>query len=106
MCGDKVRRLNSATKAIQEYQQPPNESVRVYANHLKANWRRAGCNLIMHEVVLYDITWAGLRHALKTNVRPWIANGKARFDTLEQLFDCAAASEFTLDDEKSGGQQQ
>jgi hypothetical protein len=106
MYGDKDRRLNSATKAMQEYQQLPNESVRIYANRLKANWRRAGWSLITHEVVLYDMAWAGLRHALKTKVRPWISSGKDRFDTLDQLFDCAAASEFKPDDKKPGGQQQ
>jgi len=104
MYGDKDRRLNSATKAMQEYQQLPNESVRIYANCLKANWRRAGWSLIMHKVVLYDMAWAGLRHALKTKVRPWISSGKDRFDTLDQLFDCAAASEFKPDDKKPGGQ--
>jgi hypothetical protein len=60
----------------------------------------------MHEVVLYDMAWVGLRHALKTKVRPRISTGKDRFDTLDQLFDCAAASEFKLDDKKPGGQQQ
>jgi len=30
----------------------------------------------MHEVVLYDMAWAGLRHALKMKVRPWISTGK------------------------------
>ena len=54
MYGDKDRRFNSATTAMQVYQPLPNESVRVYANSLKANWRRAGRNLITHEVVLYD----------------------------------------------------
>jgi hypothetical protein len=49
---------------------------------------------------------AGLRHALKAKVRPWISTGKDRFDTLDQLFDCAAASEFKPDDKKPGGQQQ
>jgi len=37
MSGDKDRRRNSATKGMQEYQQLPNESVRVYANRLKGN---------------------------------------------------------------------
>jgi hypothetical protein len=60
----------------------------------------------MHEVVLYDMAWASLRHALKTKVRPWISSGKDRFNTLDQLFDCAAASEFKPDDKKPGGQQQ
>jgi len=50
--------------------------------------------------------WAGLRHALKTKVRPWISTVKDRFDTLDQLFDCTAASEFKLDDKKPGGHQQ
>jgi len=104
--GDKDRRLNSATKAMQEYQQLPNEAVRVYANRFKANCRTAGWNLITHEVVLYDMAWVGLRHALKTKVRPWIPSGKDMFDTLDQLFDCAAASEFKPDDKKPGGQQQ
>jgi len=48
------------------------------------------------------MAWAGLRHALKTKVRPWIPSGKERFDTLDQLFDCAAASEFKPDDKKPG----
>jgi len=48
MYGDKDRRLNSVTKAMQEYQQLSNEAVRVYANRLKANWRRAGWNLMTH----------------------------------------------------------
>ena len=52
MYRDRDRHPNSATKAMQEYHQLPNESVQVYANRLKANWRRAGWNLIMHEVVL------------------------------------------------------
>jgi len=106
MYGDKDRRLNSATKAMHEYQQLPNKSVRIYANRLNANWRRAGWSLITHKVVLYDMAWAGLRHALKTKVRPWISIGKDRFETLNQLFDCAAISEFKPDDKKPGGQQQ
>jgi len=106
MYGDKDRCLNSTTKAMQEYQQLPNEAVQVYANRLKANWRSAGWNLILHEVVLYDMARAGLRLLLKLNDRPWISSGKDRFDTLDQLFDCAAASEFKPDDKKPGGQQQ
>jgi hypothetical protein len=87
---------------MQEYQQLPNESVRVYANHLNANWRRADWNLIMHEVVLYDMAWAGLRHPLMTKFRPWISSGKDRFDSLDQLFDCAAALQFEPADKKPG----
>jgi hypothetical protein len=42
MNGDKDRHLNSATKGMKQYQQLPNESVRIYANRLKANRTRAG----------------------------------------------------------------
>jgi hypothetical protein len=64
MYGDKDRRLNSATKAMQQYQQLPNKSVRIYSNRLKANWRTAGWSLIPQEVVLCDMAWAGLQQAL------------------------------------------
>jgi len=100
MYGDKDRRLNSAMKAMQEYQQLSNESVRVYANRMKANWRRAGWNLITPNVVLYDMAWSGLRYALKTNVRPWIPKDKDRFETLDELFDCAAPSESKPEQQK------
>ena len=89
--GDTDRGLISATTAMQEYQQLPNEPVRVCVNRSKRNWRRAGWTLITHEVVLYNLAWAGLRQTLKTQVRPWIPSGKDRFDTLDQLFVCAAA---------------
>jgi hypothetical protein len=52
------------------------------------------------------MAWAGLRHALPTKVRPWISSGKDRFDTLDQHFDCVAASVFKLDYKMPGGQQQ
>jgi hypothetical protein len=90
---------------MQEDQQLPNKVVRVYANHLKVNWRRAGWNLITHELVQYDMAWAGLRHALKMKVRPLISGSKDRFDTLDQLLESAAASEFKPNDKKPGGQQ-
>jgi hypothetical protein len=106
MYRDKVRGLNSVTKAMQEYQQLPNKIVRVYTNHIIAIWRSAGWNLITHEVVLYDMAWAGLRHAVKMKLNSCISSGKYRFDTLDQLFDCAAASAFKLEDKKPGEQQQ
>jgi hypothetical protein len=106
MYGDKHRCLNSTMKAMEEYQQLPNNTVQVYTSHLKANWRRAGWNLITQEVVPYDMAWAGLQHPLKTKVRPWISSGKDRFDTLDQLFNYVAVSEFKLVDKKPGGQQQ
>jgi len=90
---------------MQEYQQLPNESVRIYANRLKTNWRRAGRSLIMHEVVLYLMAWVGLSQTPKTKGRPWISSGKDRFDTLNQLFNCAAASEFKLHNMKPREQQ-
>jgi len=52
------------------------------------------------------MAWPGLRHSLKTKVRPWISSGKDRFDTLDQILNCAAAPEFTRDDWKLGGQKQ
>jgi hypothetical protein len=55
---------------MHEYQQLPNEVIRVYTNRLNATWRRAGWNQIMHGVVPYDMAWAGLRHKLETKVRP------------------------------------
>jgi hypothetical protein len=53
-----------------------------------------------------DMAWAGLRHALKTQVRPWIFSRKDRSNILDQLLDCAAASEFKPDDTTPGGEQQ
>jgi hypothetical protein len=106
MYGDNDRHLDSATKAMQEYHQLRNESVRIYANCLKANWRRVGWSLITHEVVLYDMAWVGLPHALKNNGRPWISSGKDKFDTLDKLFSWAAPSESTPDDKKPGGQHE
>jgi len=106
MYGVKDRCLNSSTKAMQEYQQLPNKAVRVYANCLKVNWSRASWNLITHELVPYDMAWAGLRPTLKMKVRPLISSSKDRFDTLDQLFDSAAASEFKPNNKKPGGQQQ
>jgi hypothetical protein len=76
---------------MQEYQQLPNESVRVYANRLNAKCRRAGWNLRKHEIVLYDMAWAGLPHTLEIKVRPYMSRGKARFNTLGELLDCASA---------------
>jgi len=52
MYEDKDQWLNSAMKSMQEYHQFSNKSVRVYTNRMRANWRRAGWNLITHNVVL------------------------------------------------------
>jgi len=79
---------------MQGYIQLPQESVRAYANHLKANWRQAGWNLQKHEEVLYNIAWAGLRNSLK-NKLGLMKPACGRFDTLDEFFDKAAASEVT-----------
>jgi len=106
MYTDHDRGLDTATEAMQEYQQLPHESVQVYANLFKADWRRAGWSLIIHEEGQYDMEWVVLRHALQIKLRRWLPMCNDRFDTLDQLFDCAAASEFKLDNKKPGGQQQ
>jgi hypothetical protein len=61
---------------------------------VKANWRQAGWNLQKHEEVLYDIAWAGLRNSFKNNVA-LMTPACVRFDTLDEVFDKAAASEVT-----------
>jgi hypothetical protein len=84
--GDKDRQRVAVITLIQGYIQLPQESVRAYANRLKANWRQAGWNLQKHDEVLYNIAWAGLRNSLKNKVGPMIpADGK--FDTLDEFFD-------------------
>jgi hypothetical protein len=52
------------------------------------------------------MAWARLWHALKNKVRPWISRGKDRFNRLDQVFECAAASEFKPDDKKPRSQHQ
>jgi hypothetical protein len=79
---------------MQGYIQLPPESVRAYANHLKAKWRQAGWNLQKHEEVLYDIAWAGLHNSLKNKVGP-MTPACGKFDTLNEFFDKAVASEVT-----------
>jgi len=106
MYGDIDWRLNSAIKTMQAYWQLPNKSVRRYANSFKANRRRADWNLIMHEVFLYNMAWAGRWQVLKTKVGPWISSGKHTVDKQDQLFHCGAASEFKPDDNKPYREQQ
>jgi hypothetical protein len=88
--GDKDRRCMAVITLMQGYIQLPKESVRAYANRLKANWRQAGWNLQKHEEVLYDIAWAGLRNSLKMIVGP-MTPACGRFDTLDEFFDKATA---------------
>jgi len=104
--GDKERRRVAVISLMREYIQLPQELVRAYANHVKAKWRQAGWNLLIHEEVLYDIAWAGLRNSLKNNVAP-MTPACSRFDTLEQFINKAAASEVThVENKKQQRQQQ
>ena len=54
----------------------------------------AGWNLHKHEEVLYNNAWAGLRNSLQNKVGPMMP-ACSRFDTLDKIFDMAAASEVT-----------
>jgi hypothetical protein len=90
---------------MQGYIQLPQESVRAYANHLKANWRQAGWNLQKHEEVLYDSVWAGLCNSLKNQVE-LMTPACGRFDSLDEVFDKAVALEVTHVENKMPQQQQ
>jgi len=103
--GDKDRRCVAVITMMQGYTQLQPESVRAYANRLKANWRQAGWNPQKHKEVLYDIAWAGLRLCLKNKVGPmWPAC--RRFDTLDDFFHMAAALQVTHVENKKPQQQQ
>jgi len=92
---DTDRRLLEVITLMQGYIQLPQESVRSYANCLKATWRHAGWNLQKHEAVLYDIAWAGLCNSLKNQVG-LMTPACGRFDTFDKFFDKAAASELPM----------
>jgi len=92
--GDKNQRRVAVITLMQEYIQLPQELVRAYANRVKVHWRQAGWNRQKHEEVLYDIAWAGLRNSLKNNVGP-MTPSCGRYDTLDEFFDKAEASEVT-----------
>jgi len=85
---------------MQRYIQLPQESVRAHANCLIANWRQAGWNLQKHEEVLYEIAWASIYNSLKNTVGPMMP-ACGRFDTFDEFFDMAAASEVTHVEHKS-----
>jgi hypothetical protein len=103
--GDKDRRRVAVIMLMQGYIQLPKESVRAYANHLKANWRQARWNLQKHEEVLYYIAWAGLRNSLINKVGP-MTPACGRIHTLDEFFDKGAASEVTHVENKKPQQQQ
>ena len=90
---------------MQEYIQLPQESVRAYANRVKANWRQARCNLQMHEDVLYDTACAGLHKSLMNTV-VLMTPSHGRFHSLEEFFDKAVASEVTHVDNNNPQPQQ
>ena len=53
MHGDPDQQLDSATKAYTEYMQgavDSNETVKVYANHMRSNWREAGWKIDQEDV--------------------------------------------------------
>jgi hypothetical protein len=102
--GDKDRRRVAVITLMQGYIQLPQESVRAYADRLKANWRQAGWNLLKYKEVLYDIAWAGLRNSLKNKVGQ-MTPACGRFDTLDEFLDKAAASEVTHVENKKPQQQ-
>jgi hypothetical protein len=102
---DKNRRRVAVITLMQEYIQLPQEKVRAYANRVKADWRQAGWNLKKHEEVLYDSAWVGLRNSLKNKVGR-MTPACSRFDTLDELFDKAAASEVTHVENNNPQQQQ
>jgi hypothetical protein len=103
--GDKDRRRVEVITLMSGYIQLPRESVRAYANRLKANWRQDGWNLPKHEEVLYDIARAGLRNSLKHKVGPMTPAG-GRFDTLDEFFAKPAASDVTHVENKKPQQMQ
>ena len=90
---------------MQGYIQHPQESVRAYANRVKANWRQAGWNLQKHEEVFYDIAWGGLRNSLKNKVGS-MTPACGRFDSLDEFFDKESALEVTHVENKMPQQQQ
>jgi len=91
---DENRHRVAMVTLIPEYIELPQESVRAYVNPVKADWRQAGWNLQKHEEVLYNIAWEGLPNTLKNTVEPMTA-ACGRGESLDKLFDNAAASEVT-----------
>jgi len=85
-CRDKDQCLNSATIAIYEDQQPPHTWVLVNTNCLKGNWRTVDWGLEMHKAVHYNMAWAHVPHALKTNIRTCIFSNNGRFDKFNNPF--------------------
>ena len=90
MYGDQNRQMNSATKAYSEYLQgavDSNETVKVYENRMRSNWREAGWKTDQDGVqhMLYDMVWAGLRPGMKARIKP-CAGETGRFSSIDELF--------------------
>jgi hypothetical protein len=98
MYADREWRFKAAGKAISDYAQGQSpadakETVRDFANRVRTNWREAGWDEAKREDLLYDIAWAGLRPVIKARIKPLADEETGRFDTIDQLFNKAAASE-------------
>jgi hypothetical protein len=102
--GDKDRQRGEVITLMHGYIQLPKESVTAYENSLKANWRHAVWNLQKHEEVLYDIACAGLSNSL-TNKVGLMMTACSGFDTLDEFFDKAPASDVTHVENKKPQQQ-
>jgi len=95
MYGDKDGKLKTAMKCMTEFLKGANEPVRVYTNQIKANWRAARW-LQQDNKYHYEIAWSRLQAGLKSKIKP-LTPKIGKFDSMEELFDCAANSEVKLD---------
>ena len=110
MYGDRDWRLKAVAKASVEHIQgqapaESSETVREYANRIRTNWREAGWDEAKFEPMLYDLAWAGIRYNIQSRIKPLANEETGRFDSLDQLFDKAAAAE-TIYPPKQPQQQQ
>lgn len=90
--GDNDRVLNSLCKAFEECRQghhEKEETVRMYAQRLKALWREAE---LTDPHTQYGMTWYGLHTSLKRRIKP-LAQQNGRFANVEELFNKASAAE-------------
>jgi len=106
MYGDMDRGLNVARKSYYDIPQGyynTNKNLRAYANRLRRNWREAEWDKVQFPLMVYNMVWAGLKADLLPKLKPFTkANWK--FNTIDELFDCAADVETEL--EKYDKQQQ
>jgi hypothetical protein len=100
MYADREWRFKAAEKAVVDYAQgqPPadsKEAVRDFANRVRTNWREAGWEEQDQKQghILYDLAWAGLRPGIRSRIKPFADEETGRFETIDQLFNKAAAAE-------------